>query len=93
MNRPCFFEVPPDILLELSNAVAVSLGYQFVQNVDSRSVSSESVSGATYRKCKPFYRMKRRDISGNIFLISFSASGNSVKTSSDAPGDRESGSK
>ena len=39
------------------------------------------------------FRMKRRYIAGNLFLTFFSESGNTVKNSNDAPGEKKNGSR
>ena len=45
------------------------------------------------RKTRPHFRMEPRYIARNLFLIFFSESGNTVKSSTDAPGEKKNGSR
>ena len=64
-----------------------------LKNCRHTPVSSKSVSDAIYSENWPHFRMKRRYIAGNLLLILFSESGNTVKNSDDAPGEKKNGSR
>ena len=74
--------------------LAISSEYHFGNIVDTLQFSPKSVSGVICWKNRPHFRMKRRYTAGNLLVhFFFSASGNIVKKSNDARGEKKSGSR
>ena len=64
-----------------------------MKNGQHTRICSKSVSDAIYSKKRPHFRMKRRYIAGDLFLICFSESCTTVKKSNDAPEEKKNGSR
>ena len=83
-SGPLFFKSDQPLRERHPTPHATSSRYHF-KNCRHTPVFSKSVSDAIYSKNRPHFRMKRRYIAGNISLIFFSESGNTVKKSNYAP--------
>ena len=85
---PAFLEFPPAIFGRGIQRRLPFLQDIILKNYRHTTVSLKSVSDAIYSKNRPHARMKRRCKAGNAYFILFSESGNTVKKSNDAPGEK-----